>query len=278
MLATLYDLAGRGALRIEESGTGLLGSKKYNLVLLPSGAALQPHEEALLGALFRERDGLARDTLPLSQAASRLAARSKEYRQALEGDLEAAGWLDPARKTARNGLMGLVFIGVVLGTLGGIGGIVLAGMAINRGASPALGAAVAGVGGTLFLLGIAAALAVALFSPLSERGERAAASWKGFAAYLKEAMRGREPFYGEEQFERYLPFVAGLGLAVRWARYAQKQGYSAVPTWFRGLDVEGAHFGAFVAAISSTNSSFSSGSGGASGASGASGGGASGAG
>jgi uncharacterized membrane protein len=130
----------------------------------------------------------------------------------------------------------------------------------------------------LLLLGLVALFVAAAFSPLTEQGKQAAAAWKGFAAYLKDIVRGREFVAGEALFERYLPYAAGLGLGERWARYAQKQGYEAVPAWFRALEADGGDFGAVVAVMAATSASVSGADGGAAGAAGASGSGASGAG
>ena len=279
-LATLFDLAGRGLLRIQESGKGRLGGKKYSLDRLPSDAELRPHEEGLLRTLFEEKGGGERDSLPLSQVARRLDSRAKWYREPLEQEMESAGWLDPRRKAARKRLIAAATVAILLGGAVMAAGFIVAGSAEARGAETALtlGAVAAGVGVALFLLGLAALIAAGAFSPLSAQGEQAAASWKSFGAYLKDIVRGREFVAGEALFERYLPFAAGFGLGERWAKHFQKQGYAAIPDWFRALEADADDFGAVVAVMAATNASFSSADGGAAAAAGASGGGASGAG
>jgi uncharacterized membrane protein len=159
-------------------------------------------------------------------------------------------------------------------------GFIVAGTAAARGAAAALtaGAVMAGVGVALFLLGLAAFVAGGVFSPLSEQGQQAATTWKGFAADLKEIIRESEFVGGEDLFERYLPFAAGFGLGERWAKHFQKHGYTTIPAWFRALEPSGGSFGAVVAVMSSSHASFASSGGAGGAAAGASGGGASGAG
>jgi len=177
-----------------------------------------------------------------------------------------------------------LFVGGLVGFLVGlavaIAGMVLVGVTAARAAETTLvvWAVAAGLGAAFFLLGIAALIASAVFSPLTEQGQQAAASWKSFAAYLKGIVRGRERIVGDELFERYLPFAAGFGLGERWAKFFEKQGYAAVPGWFRALEADEGDFGAVVAVMAATNASFSGADAVAAGAAGASGGGSSGAG
>jgi hypothetical protein len=274
-LATLFDLAARGLLSIEESGKGFLGGKKYSLERLPAARELRPHEEGLLSALFA--GGVMGDSLPLSEVAGRLARHSKRYREPLKQEMKDAGLLDPWRQAAHDRLVLTGVVAVLVGAAALVAGAIVAGLASARGAGPVAtaGAAAAGVGGAAILVGLATLIAGAVFSPLSERGEQVAAAWKGFGAYLKDIVRGREFVSGEALFERYLPLAAGLGLGEQWAKHFQKQGYTQIPAWFRALDAETGDFAAIVALMAATNASASSGD---AGAAGASGGGASGAG
>jgi len=279
-LATLYDLAGRGLVRIAESGKGLLGGKKYTLERLPSDTELRPHEEGLLRVLFAEKGGGELDSLPLSQVARRLANREKWYREPLEQELADAGWIDPRRKATRKRLMAATVVLFLGGAALMIAGLLIGGSSAAQDAAPGLplSAVTVGAGGALFLVALVALVAGALFSPLSEQGEQAAALWKSFGAYLKGIVRGREFVAGDALFERYLPFAAGWGLGEPWAKHFQKQGYTAIPAWFGSLEADDVDFSGVVAVLATINASVSSAGGGASGAGGASGGGASGAG
>ncbi len=274
-LATLFDLAARGLLRIEEGGKGWLSGRQYSLERLPSEAELRPHEAGLLRALFEEKKGATRDSLPLSEVPDRLAGQATWYDEPLDQEMEAAGWINPGRKAARKRLRVAAVVACMVGLLALLFGFIAAGSA---GTSVAPGAVAVGVGVALFLLGLGALVAAGALSPLSEQGERVAAAWKSFRAYLKDIVRGREFAAGEALFERYLPFAAGFGLGERWAKHFQKQGYATIPAWFGALDAGAGDFGAVIAVMAATNASVSSGDAGAAGAGSASGGGASGAG
>ncbi|MGQ9599602.1 MAG: DUF2207 domain-containing protein [Anaerolineae bacterium] len=278
-LATFFDLAGQAVLHIEEREKGWLGRKRYSLYLSPSNKELRPHERGLLRALFEQKGGEMHDSLPLSEAAARLSRRAQWYREPLEQEMEVAGWLDPRRKATRNRLMTWAFVALLAGSIVMTASLIVGGGAVEREARTVLtlAAIAAGVGGALALLGLVTLIAGAVFSPLSEQGEQAAAAWKSFATFLKGVIRGGEFVAGEELFERYLPFAAGFGLGVAWAKYFHKRGYTAIPAWFRALEAEVNDFGAVVTVMAATSGSFS-GSAGATGAAGASGGGSSGAG
>ncbi len=277
-LATLFDLANRGLLRIDETGRGFWGGKRYSLEHVFAAVRLLPHEQGLLDALFEEKDGARRSSLPLSEVSQRLAGRHSRYQDPLRLEMQAAGWIDPRRKAMREGLMAAAVIALLLGGTVMVLGLVIAGANIARGGTEMLpGAVMAGAGGAALVAGVVAIIAGSAFSPLSVEGERAAGAWRSFKAYLHDVARGREAGDGRALFERYLPFAAGFGLGEGWARHFQQQGYTAIPGWFSVLDGTADDFGAIVAVMASTNSSFSAADGGAA-AAGASGGGASGAG
>lgn len=102
--------------------------------------------------------------------------------------------------------------------------------------------------------------------------------WQGFAQYIKDVTKEREPAWDLRLFDRYLPYAAAFGLAGGWAKAFQKRGGAEIPGWFQALaGSPDGNMGAFVAMISAVNSTGSSGAGGA-GAGGAGGGGGSGAG
>jgi uncharacterized membrane protein len=121
-------------------------------------------------------------------------------------------------------------------------------------------------------------IVAAFISPLSDEGARQASAWNSFAGYLRNITRGREPVASPDQFERYLPYAAGLGLATEWAKFFQKQANVPIPEWFMSLQsgMDDGSFIAIMAAISTADSSASVASGADGG--GASGGGSSGAG
>jgi uncharacterized membrane protein len=100
--------------------------------------------------------------------------------------------------------------------------------------------------------------------------------WKGFAEYLKQVSKGKEPAISADVFERYLAYAAVFGLGANWAKYFQQLGGVPLPIWFHAMAGSDGDFGAMVAVMSASDSA--SASSGGDGGGGASGGGSSGAG
>ena len=100
--------------------------------------------------------------------------------------------------------------------------------------------------------------------------------WKGFAEYLKQISKGREPAISADVFERYLAYAAVFGLGAHWAKYFQQLGGVPLPIWFHATAGSDGDFGAMVAVMSASDSAGASAGG--DGGGGASGGGSSGAG
>jgi hypothetical protein len=283
-LGTLFDLGRRGVLSIEESperkwyrphdfllqlreqpadpSTGPSSAQGFS-----SGQALKPHERGLLEMLFTSKTGLS-TSVKLSEFSSGLRSRWKQFSEPLKEEMQAAGFFSPERQQARNRLLIAGGALLALAVVALAGGILL----VERfQAGPFL------IPLGLFLLSMAAFVLAGIFSPLSDQGAEEATRWKGFSQFLRQATKGREPVWGFEMFERYLPYAASFGLAVAWVKAFQKQGGLEIPAWFHSLAATpGQSMASFVVM---TSAAYSSGGGGAAGAGGgAAGGGGSGAG
>ncbi len=274
-LATFFDLAQRGVLRIEET-PGRWG-RKFALYGQAAGDPLRPHEHGLLDAMF-DAKGSSGDAVPLSKAANRLASRKKQFQRPLEEEMALAGLLDKQRKAQRDRLIAGTVVLLLLGGFACFAAMILGGLAADAARWDALPilAVLAGVMGALALVGFVGLIAAATWSVWTVEGDWQATAWKGFAAYLKEVARGKQVLVDTTLFDTYLPYAAGFGLGDAWAKRYQKQSGLGVPAWFHAL-ADADSSAAFIAVMVATHSSFGS-SGGAAGASGASGGGASGAG
>ena len=136
-------------------------------------------------------------------------------------------------------------------------------------------AATAGISAGLFILSIPWMVYGATYSILTSAGEEQAARWKGFADYLKQVSKGREPAIRPDTFEKYLAYAAVFGLGAAWAKYFKELGGVPLPVWFHAMSGSDGDFGAMVAIMSTSDSA---GAGGGGGGAGASGGGSSGAG
>lgn len=268
-MGAIFDLAQRGIFEVREE-EGFWRTKNHVLVRSDQPKSLQPFEQALMDALFKSGE----QQVNMSEVAGRLAGHNKHLNEMLEQELIQRGWLDLDRKKKRTRLLatGLISLFLVIGVFLAA---VLLGSSLSRNIDLAvLFAGVAGVCLGLFLLALALLIYAGAYSVFTPAGEEQAARWKGFAEYLKQVSKGREPAVRPDYFERYLAYAAVFGLGTNWAKYFQKLGGIPLPIWFHSLPGSRGDFGAMVAVMSSSDSAGA----GASGSAGASGGGSSGAG
>ena len=269
-LGTLFDLARRGIVTIDESPDKRWYRNRDFDVRLQDAAPcdLRPHEQGLLALLFTGKRGPA-ETVKVSEMGNRLASKSKQFTEPLTTELSAANLIDPQRRaTAHRFIVIGVILLLMMLPLGALGALLIT----KYGGWPFLLVAVA------FLLSMTAFIMAGTYSPLSDEGAREAARWRSFQAYLKDVVKGRDPAWDLRLFERYLPYAAALGLAEGWAKAFQKRGGAETPAWFRAVaDSRDGSMAAFIAMTASTSSAGTSASGGAGGG-GAGGGGGSGAG
>lgn len=271
-MGVIFDLARRGVLEVREE-KGFLGTKKHALVRTGDAPALQSFEQVLLDALFKPGE----TEMDMSEVSTRLATKHKQFDASLEDELVQRGWLDLERKQKRGWLTAagilMMFLSIVIGLVGLISG----GASISS--NPdwlVLFAALVGFAAGLFLLSVPVLIYAGLFSVLTPAGEEQSARWKGFAEYLKQVSKGREPAIRPDYFEKYLAYAAVFGLGAGWAKYFQKLGNVPLPVWFHAMAGSDGDFGAMVAVMSASDSAGASAGGGGGG--GASGGGSSGAG
>jgi hypothetical protein len=272
-MGTIFDLAQRGILEVREE-KGSWGTSEHILYRRHQVASLQPHEQGLLDALFKPGE----TQIKMNDIGMRLASKHTLFDEPLEQELIQRGWLDLERKQRRAVLLtvGVVGIGIALITF--VFSMVMGGINLSTNAAwIPLVAAVAGISAGIFLLSIALLIYAASFSILTPSGEEQSARWKGFAEYLKQVSKGREPAIRPDYFERYLPYAAAFGLGANWAKYFQTLGGVPLPVWFHAPVGSHGNFAAIVAVMSASDST-GAGGGAGGGAAGASGGGSSGAG
>lgn len=272
-LGALFDLAQRGVVQIEERPKKW-GSRKFEVVRLPGGDRLRPHEEILMAALFKKARN---NRVNLDEIAS--LASNSQFIQALDQELASAGWRDAGRARRKTRFMVLSGVGLAIGGTIFLGGMLLGGLfLLDKPWAIMVGAILMGGGGALGLVSLAGLFVGAFVSPLSADGLRQASAWNSFTGYLRNVARGRETSVAPDLFERYLPYAASFGVATEWAGYFSKVANVKVPAWFQGLQtsLDDGSFAAIMAAVSAADASASVATGADGG--GASGGGASGAG
>ena len=272
-MGTIFDLAQRGVLEVSEE-KGFWGSNNHVLTRKETHVSLRPHEQSLLDAIFKTGE----THVNMSEVAGRLAAKKALFDELLEQELIQRGWLDPQRKSKRTMLTASGIITMFVAIALFIASLIGINMVLEDLNLVTLIASLAGISAGMVLLSIGLLIYAATFSILTPLGEEQMARWKGFAEYLKQVSKGKEPAIRPDYFERYLAYAAVFGLGKKWAEYFQTLGGVPLPIWFRATAGSNANFGAIVAVMSASDSAGSSAGGGGGGGAGASGGGSSGAG
>lgn len=277
VLGTLFDLAGRGVVRIE--ATPAPGRfRKPEFVVTPGATPhkLAMHEQALMGLLFTTKTG-SRPRVRFSEMGRIFASsrRWKRLRTAMSADLRLAGVFDGDRERLGGRVASL---GVVITVLGVVG-LPLA--VVFR---ETLGDAVFLLPVSVLLVGIAGIAAGAVLSPLSDEGIRRARGWTAYGRYLQEvSKRATDASATSSTFERSLPYAAAFGVALAWAKALRQQGVHTGPSWLSavpGDERAARHMDATVLLLSAANTAgaHADSAAGGVGVGGAAGGGASGAG
>lgn len=271
-MGVIFDLAQRGVLEVREE-KGFWGTKKHVLVRAGDAPALKPFEQILLDALFKPGE----TEMNMSEIGTRLATKQKQFDDSLERELVQRGWLDLERKQKRGRLTVVGILMMFFSIVVGLVGLAAGGASVSSNPDWLIVfAALVGFAAGLFLLSIPVLIYAGTFSILTPAGEEQSTRWKGFAEYLKQVSKGREPAIRPDYFEKYLAYAAVFGLGTGWAKYFQKLGNVPLPVWFHAMAGSNGDFGAMVAVMSASDSAGAS-AGGAGGG-GASGGGSSGAG
>lgn len=220
--ATLFDLADRGVLAVREVSRAL-GVRSYELSRTHGRHDLADHEREALAIAFAGRP----DDVTLSKARGRLARSSGRFSAAVNRDLVARGYLDPARKAVRDRLMRVSVAILIAAALGSV----------------AMATLIPRFEGWPFLLpfalcaaGLVGIVMAARTTPLTDHGLIQAGRWRGFRRHLMAS----------SFTPRWLVYGIAVGLAPQWARYL-KAHPGAAPPWFQASSADdGAAFAAFI--------------------------------
>ena len=265
-LATLFSLADRGILTIEEEEEKKWYRSRDFVIALhdPAPAGLLPHEERLLDLLFAAKKGRTR-TVKLSELSRRLSSKQwKAYEEAVQSEIREAGLVNQQRQQAKARLN----IAALLVLFAGLGSLLLA---IRWGPWALV------VAFSLSAVSIGTLIAAGAYRPLSEEGARLAARWQAYRNYLQAISKGKAAATRPDLFQLYLPYAAGFDLLSPWAKHFEKEEGTTLPPWFHAVSAASADNMAAFVAMSAAASSSGGSAAGAAGA-GAAGGGAAGAG
>jgi uncharacterized membrane protein YgcG len=264
---TFLDLARRGVLRIEETGRGFMGSRHFQVVWCGASEGLAHHEVAYLQMVFRPGE----TTVGMRAFLSR-QSRTGKFVAAIRAESQAAGLVDETRVRARRRLLTAGGIGLAAGVA-----LFLIGFASRESLEFSFLAANAMVIGAAVLVAGLLALILGVIQPVwSDPGMVAAAQWKAFAHYLRQAARGRAELPDPAEFERFFPYAVVFGVAALLLKRQAKREGVALPAWFQAIQTADCSDSAAFLVFVDTCSSFGSGDGGTGGAGGGGGGGASG--
>jgi len=262
-MATLFALADRGAITITEEPRKW-GQRHFTLHRRQTSHGTTLEEAALLNLAFRKKDR-EEESVPLSQARSRVANRLRDFRKAVQQDLRAHGLLDEDRMHVRSRYLGFSIALLILALMLIVPAVFLA--REYQGWPFLIAAAV----GAVAIIGF---IFYGALTPLSNEGVRRAERWRAYQKYLKDVARERVHLTAESP-ALVLPFAVALGLAGVWSKYVKH--HPMVPPWFRALATT-TDDGGFAAFIAAGGAAGNGGAAGAGATGGAAGGGASGAG
>lgn len=271
-LATLFDLADRGILSIEElADKKWYQSRDFLIVLQKEKGNLRPHEQGLLDLLFETKKG-RQTAVKLSKLNNVVTGKQwKKFTDPLEAEIKAAGYIDTERKTRRQWIIGgsififvlsmLVLVGTPL-ALNGLFGLWPLAVALS-----------------LFIVFVMLISVGSSLTILTNEAKMTADEWQSFYNYMKDVTRHKAAVGEPNMFNRFLPYAASYGLLHQWAKFFQKEGWTELPPYFHALSRTGDEsMAAFVAMAGTSSSSGGSAAGAGAAGAGAAGGGASGAG
>jgi hypothetical protein len=265
-LATLFDLARRGIVRIEEQAKESRWTPRtFMVVRHDTPARLHPHEREVIALAFPES---AVNSTKLSDVATRLNLKGGGFRRAVVSEIREARWLDDDRIAARGRLLKISGAILAVAAITVLGAVVTLDVWGPWGFLVPIALALVSVVG--FVMG-------ASVSVLSDEGLRHALRWTGFGRELKALARGHSGPSGDV-LAHWFAYAVALGVGAAWAKRLDAEGLTRGVEWLRAVPAaDGSHHGAFTAMMSGSGGAGAVGAGAGGAGGGAAGGGSSGA-
>jgi uncharacterized membrane protein len=222
IIATLVDLARRGAIDMQEKERKIFGlalSKDFVFRKRSDfDENLRPFEEMLLREVFGSREEVELEDLRNEFYTAIPRLQRQLYKEAV-----SEGLFPRSPQAVRGKWLGL-----------GIGGLVLS-IGVGFCAAAALSAWVQAILCPFISLAVfsLALIAVSQAMPVkSRKGAEEAAKWSAFRTYLREAERYADLQQVTEQFDRYLPYSIAFGLERTWVSKFSRIPATPIPTWY----------------------------------------------
>jgi len=222
--ATIFDLAVRGFLRIEEIEPAE-GAKKPDWRLIRNLDAdwdeLRPFERTLLRSIFSTSGEKKR----LSKLGERFAEGVSDTQEQLYEEMVNRGWFTHSPQTVRRSWAGMGFL------------VLAGGILVTLLLSFLVGWGLLGV--PVILAGIAIMIAAPTAPARTADGSAVLAQALGFKRYIETAEARTLRFEaGEDIFSKYLPYAMTFGLEDRWvgifAELAKQGADLPAPSWYVG--------------------------------------------
>jgi uncharacterized protein (TIGR04222 family) len=228
VLATVLDLARRGAIAINESGTeggafGMGATYTHEFELKDPGKATRPFERRLLDLMFG-LDAKPGDTVSMGEFRQRYTSNADDIAAGFYDELVANGYFPESPEAARKRWTTRAWLGP-----------------IAFGALALLITTAAGVTtGWLYFVIIIAVLVALLGTYLAghmgvktRAGAEAAAKWRAFRRYLDDIDERENLEESKDIFDKFLPYAVAFGLEHSFVqKFAAAQ--TPMPDWFGG--------------------------------------------
>jgi hypothetical protein len=222
IIATLVDLARRGAIDMEEKEKGFLGIKTSSELAFHRrddfAGTLREYESTFLSQLFGGRDEVEISDLREKFYSKVPVIQKQLYREAVE-----LGLFPASPKAIRGRYLGLGIAGLVLS--GGFGMIFAAALSglVSMALCPFM---------SLGMVSIVLMMVSGVMPAKTRKGAEEAKKWEAFKKYLEDIDKYVDIETVTDQFDEYLPYAIAFGLEHTWVKKFARIPSTPIPPWF----------------------------------------------
>ncbi len=222
ILATLVDLARRGAIHIEEVNNpgffGIGSGRDFVYYLKDASIATKPYEKKLLQKIFGSRE-----KRKLSDLKQQFYTVVPVLKKQLYDDVVQYGFFPRSPETTRKLYMGLGVAVLVFSVIIGFVLLALTGEYSGMAICPTI---------SMILTAIGLVIVGRHMPRKTKAGAEAAARWLAFKRYLKNIEKYGGLETAKEQFDKYLPYAIAFGIEKTYMRQFEKVGDMPAPMWY----------------------------------------------
>jgi uncharacterized membrane protein len=222
IIATLVDLARRGAIDMEEESTktfGIMSSSDFVFHRRTDfTGSLRKYEQMLLTEVFGSRDQIR-----LSALKNKFYSSIPRLQKALYEDSVTEGLFPASPQSVRNRYLVFGVVGIVLAFGLFVCTVPFMDTIADTYLCPFISIAIA----AMALMGVSGAMPTK-----SRKGAEEAAKWRAFKEYLRRAEEFVELKSVTDQFDKFLPYAIAFGLDRAWIGKFARVPEAAVPGWY----------------------------------------------